>query len=295
MNLNQLYYFKTIAKLQHYRLASQELSVSQPSLSHAMSTLEEELGTRLFEKQGRNVSLTKYGHVFLDYVENSLSTLEAGTEKIKKLTNDKTGIIDIAYVSPLAPNFIPKLVRNFLNIEENEKISFTFKQDITVDIIEDLKTSKYDVAFCSKVDTEKDIVFEPIISQELIVIAHPSHPLSKFDAINLQDICEYPLIIYNKISGLGKLTLEMFKEQGLKTNIIFEGDDEYAISGLVCENFGISVVAKTPHLDHINVKQIKIKNLDYNRYIYLCYVKNRYQSDAVKKFINYVKASTFDI
>lgn len=295
MNLNQLYYFKTIAKLQHFRLAAQELNVSQPSLSHAMSALEEELGTCLFEKQGRNIALTKYGKVFLSYVEDSLNTLESGTEKIKKLTSDKTGKIDIAYVSPLAPTFIPRLVRNFLNIKENEKIDFTFKQDMTVEIIEGLKSSKYDVAFCSKIDSETDIEFEPILNQELVVIAHHSHPLAAFDSINLQDICPYPLVVYKKDSGLGRLTLKMFKEHGLKTNIIFEGDDEYAISGLVCENFGISVVGKTPHLDHINVKQIKIKNLEYNRYIYLCYVKNRYQSDAIKKFITYVKASNFNI
>lgn len=61
MNLNQLYYFKTIANLQHFRIASERLNVSQPSLSASMSSLEKELGIVLFEKQGRNIKLTKYG------------------------------------------------------------------------------------------------------------------------------------------------------------------------------------------------------------------------------------------
>ena len=67
MNLNQLYYFKTIAKLQNIRIASEKLNVSQPSLSVSMTNLEDELGIKLFEKQGRNVKLTKYGKIFLVY------------------------------------------------------------------------------------------------------------------------------------------------------------------------------------------------------------------------------------
>lgn len=59
MNLNQLYYFRAIAKLEHYRLAAEKLNVSQPSLSSAILNLEEELGTTLFEKSGRNIKLTE--------------------------------------------------------------------------------------------------------------------------------------------------------------------------------------------------------------------------------------------
>ena len=75
MNLNQLYYFKTVAKLQHFRNAADELNISQPSLSQAISNLENELGTYLFERHGRNVKLTKYGKLYLEYVEEALNTL----------------------------------------------------------------------------------------------------------------------------------------------------------------------------------------------------------------------------
>ena len=53
MNLNQLQYFKILAQEEHYTRAAQMLSITQPSLSHAIAQLEEELGTRLFEKKGR--------------------------------------------------------------------------------------------------------------------------------------------------------------------------------------------------------------------------------------------------
>ena len=76
MNLNQLQYFKILAQEEHYTRAAQMLSITQPSLSHAIAQLEEELGTRLFEKKGRNIVLTRYGKLFLPYVEESLKVLE---------------------------------------------------------------------------------------------------------------------------------------------------------------------------------------------------------------------------
>ena len=69
MNLYHLRYFVTLAHLEHYTKAADVLAIPQPSLSHAISSLEEELGVKLFEKNGRNVSLTKYGKSFLEDVE----------------------------------------------------------------------------------------------------------------------------------------------------------------------------------------------------------------------------------
>ena len=59
MNLNQLIYFVTLARLEHVTRASEKLNIAQPSLSKAISGLEQELGVDLFEKQGRNVVLTQ--------------------------------------------------------------------------------------------------------------------------------------------------------------------------------------------------------------------------------------------
>ena len=61
MNIEYLKYFAELAKTQHYGQAAKALNISQPGLSHAIKTLEEEYGVPLFQKQGRNVSLSQYG------------------------------------------------------------------------------------------------------------------------------------------------------------------------------------------------------------------------------------------
>ena len=89
MNLNQLQYFKILAQEEHYTRAAQMLSITQPSLSHAIAQLEEELGTRLFEKKGRNVVLTKYGKLFLKEIEPILNRLNDSIEILNKFQKEK--------------------------------------------------------------------------------------------------------------------------------------------------------------------------------------------------------------
>ena len=76
MNLNQLNYFVTLAQIEHYTKAAKRLDITQPSLSHAISNLEEELQVPLFERHGRSVTLTKYGEIFLKCAKDSLHIVD---------------------------------------------------------------------------------------------------------------------------------------------------------------------------------------------------------------------------
>ena len=72
MNLTHLRYFAELAHTHHYTRAAQNLCITQPSLSHAIFKMEEELGVPLFEKNGKNTVLTVFGEQFLRSVESSL-------------------------------------------------------------------------------------------------------------------------------------------------------------------------------------------------------------------------------
>ena len=70
MNIEYLKYFSELAKIQHYGKAAKALNISQPGLSHAIKSLEEEYGGPLFQKEGRNVSLSHYGKELMKDVDN---------------------------------------------------------------------------------------------------------------------------------------------------------------------------------------------------------------------------------
>ena len=289
MNLNQLYYFKTIAELEHFRLAAEKLNVAQPSLSTSMTNLEAELSVTLFEKDGRNVRLTTAGKIFLEYVNRSLNELETGIDKMKELNKEN---IKLAYVFPLSSEYIPKMIKEFLEKNQKADVTFTLKQELTPEIIAGLKTSKYDFGFCSKIDSEKDIIFEPIIEQEIVLLAPKNHILAQKKEIKLKEIEGYDYIIYFKESGLGHFIRKIFAEEKINPQIKFEAENEQGIIGLVSQNFGISIVGKTPLVENSNLAQIKIKNLKHKRYIYLAYLKNRQLKKYTKEFFKYIKSST---
>ena len=289
MNLNYLRYFRVLAKMEHYTKAAEELAITQPSLSHAMSTLEKELGTYLFEKDGRNIKLTKYGKIYYEYVERALGELEEGEKRIKELIGIGTGSVELGYIFTLGPEFVPKLVNGFINEEGNSKVKFTFGQGTTSCLLKDLKSEKYDIVFSSIAKDEEEIEFVPIMEEELVVIVDKDHVLASKSSVDLAEISEYPFIAFGNKSGIRQIIDGLFKAVDNKPNIICEVEENNAIAGLVEVKYGISIVPKITALKYFNVKILPISNPQHKRYIYMATLKNKYQSPTMKMFKNYVE------
>lgn len=293
MNLNHLNYFRVLAKVEHYTQAASILSITQPSLSHAISNLENELGTYLFEKQGRNVKLTKSGRFFLKYVDDALTQLEIGEKKLKDLLDPSKGKIDLAFIYTLGAEFIPNTINKFLKDNTHKNITFTFGQDNTTNIINGIKNEKYDIGFCSFVENEPDIDFFPLIKQELVLIVSQNHPLACNDTVDLKETENYPFVYFNKESGIRPVIDNLFLQAEIKPKIICEVEEDTAVAGLVSINYGIAILPKIPMLKNFNVKTIHISNITYERYIYMASLKNRYLTPSVKVFQKFITDSDF--
>lgn len=295
MNLNQLYYFQKIAKLQHYHQAARELNISQPSLSRSISNLEEELGVSLFQKNGRNIELTKYGRIFLEHVNRILEEINIAENKMKSLAGSRSGHIDIGYVFPLAKTYIPRMVRNFLNQEQNHEITFSLSQEITSELIVDLKEEKYDIIFGSYVPDESKIEFIPVVNQEMVIITPPEHPLKHKSSLVLEDLLSYPVIGYDRTSGLGQYTHSIYRQNHMKPSIAFETSDENAIASLVAEDFGIGFVAHVESLREYDIEILHLTNMKPYHTVYMAYLKDKPMIPAVRKFIDFVKKTIDEI
>ncbi|MCQ2491996.1 MAG: LysR family transcriptional regulator [Lachnospiraceae bacterium] len=288
MNLNHLYYFKTLARVEHYTRAAQELSITQPSLSHAISCLEDELGTYLFEKQGRRVVLTKYGKVFLEYVTQSLDTLEIGIKKTRAMTSESSGIIDLGYIFTLGSHYVPRVVNDFLKAHEGKKIDFTFNQGITETVLEGLRDEKYDLAFCSHSSNQKNIDFIPVYQEEIKLVVPKGHPLALKESIRLEELAGYEQIYFRKGSGFRTFMDAEFRKVNVKPMIRYEVEEDSAMAGLVESGFGIAVMPDIPILQMMDVVTIPISEPTINRYIYLAKMKNKYLSPVALEFVHFV-------
>lgn len=290
MNLHHLRYFITLAKLEHYTLAAKQLHITQPTLSHAISSLEYELGVTLFEKKGRNIVLTKIGQQFFERVTVALDLLDDSFHEMELLSKG-AGNIDIALLRTLGFQLVPNLIRNFLKENPEKEIHFGFYNDtgMSEDIINGLREQKYDIGFCSKIDDAQDIHFVPIAEQELVVITSLGHPLASKDGIHLEETLDYPQIWFAKRSGLRSIQNQLFEDIAKKPNIQYEIEEDESIAGFVAQGFGIAVLPYIPILDMMDVKIIKLKNLKYRRLHYMAYLKNAVHSPAVQSLIQYIK------
>ena len=284
MNLNQLYYFKTLAELEHYTKAAEKLNISQPTLSHSISAMEKELGANLFEKQGRNVVLTKYGRIYMFYVENALTQLELGKNQIERQVSEGGGHVGLAYMTSVGTNFVPERIAGFLDDPQNKNISFSCYEGNTKTLLYNLKREKYDLIFCSKVEEETDVEFIPVFEQNLVVIVPEGHPLSEREKVTIQDICPYPLVSYTKESGMRRIIDDMFTKAQIMPNILCQFEDVNAMAGLVAANQGIAIVTDGSALNNYQVKKLELDTPYARRVVHLAYVRNRYLPPAVEKF-----------
>ena len=110
MNLSHLQYFRELAQVQHYTKAAHNLFISQPTLSHSIAALEDELGVKLFEKNGRTVKLTDDGALFARYVERSLDVLEDGIGELEKRKGRLSGTVHLGAIHSVRSAFLPEAV-----------------------------------------------------------------------------------------------------------------------------------------------------------------------------------------
>ena len=113
MNLSQLYYFRKLSELQHYTKAAKELYITQPALSDAIRSLEKELGVPLFQKEGRNVKLTRYGREFSVYVHDALRELDKGIEVMHEYVGKLSGTLSIGGLYTITGDYLPALFRAY--------------------------------------------------------------------------------------------------------------------------------------------------------------------------------------
>jgi DNA-binding transcriptional LysR family regulator len=285
MTLQQLRYFKTLAKVQHYTKASQELFISQPSLSYSIAELEKELNISLFDKHGKKISLSAQGEVFLKYVDSSLRQLDEGIAKIK-LLNPLKGKVNLGYIASLSSSFLPEVLKNFYKDESNSAITFNFVQKLNNALMESLKEGLIDLAFCP--NPYKDVSYAPVMRQELYLIVPKGHPYASRKDIDIHEVKSEPFILTNKKSGLRHMISGIFKEMKISPKIAFEAEECNVAITFVSLNYGLSIIPRMSPLENSEVASIKIKNPEFSRIIYMAWMPSRSLPPIVKTVKDFI-------
>ena len=293
MNLQQLYYFRKLAEVQHYTEAAKALYITQPSLSDSIASLESELSVALFQKKGRGIELTKYGQEFYQYVNQALGILEHGIALMKEKSDSVTGTIDVGCIPTLLGDFLPDALD--LYHEKHPQVNFNIFQEKSIPVAEGVSSGDYDIGFCSMVENKPDLVFVPITYQELIVIVRNDHPLAQYDSIRLSDLRDHTLSTYRDTIPIGKTIRKILKDKGLEA--AYSYDDEISIAGRINRSSKVAIVADTPFLKQFdNLKKIHLTDVPRDtRMLYMVYSKKNFITAAVEAFANFMVAYRLDL
>lgn len=286
MNLQQLYYFRKLAEVQHYTEAAKALYITQPSLSDSIASLESELSVALFQKKGRGIELTKYGQEFYQYVNQALGILEHGIAIMKEKSDSVTGTIDVGCIPTLLGDFLPDALD--LYHEKHPQVNFNIFQEKSIPVAEGVSAGDYDIGFCSMVENKDDLVFVPITYQELIVIVRNDHPLAQYDSIELSALRDYTLSTYRDTIPIGKTIRKILKDKGMEA--AYSYDDEISIAGRINRSSKAAIVADTPFLKQFdNLKKIHLTDVPMDtRMLYMVYSKKNFITAAVEAFANFM-------
>jgi DNA-binding transcriptional LysR family regulator len=261
MNLRPLHYFVVLADELHFRRAAERLHITQAPLSLAIQALERELGTTLFIRTQRRVTLTETGALLRANARAILDRVEQTRAMIRDLETGTTGQLRIG-VTPatsLLP-FFPRLISDFR--VAHPKVRIEMKEMPSKDQIESLRGRVIDVGFirnpAKKGDT--DICFVNLMSDPLVVAMARNHVLSKRSSLKIADLRHEAFISYPRQSGIAiyEQVTALFAARGFAPNIVQEVQETTTLIGLAATGFGIAVVPS-------GLTFIRVPNIVYRR------------------------------
>lgn len=172
-NLNNYVIFHTVAKAGNISKAANQLYISQPAISKSISKLEAELGTALFARSSKGVTLTEEGQVLYEYVERAFDSLNMGEENLKNYKELGIGHIRIGVSTSLCKHILLDYLKDF--IRENPNIKFSIDCHSTVNTIKLLRNEDIDIGLICNTELPKGIVYSPVKEIHDVFVASPEY------------------------------------------------------------------------------------------------------------------------
>lgn len=291
MTLQEIRYFCVTAEVLHYTRAANLLYISQPSLSYAIAKLEKELGVPLFEKRGKQVSLSKYGEAFLPYAKAVLRELSEGMEQLNALRQPAAGIVNLGYIYSVSFSVLPEFVNKFYEHQGSKQIGFRFQQGMAGELIEQLLNGSLDLLIAGVTDKPDiaSIDFLPIYSQELFLAVPADHPLSDRASVQLGDLAGENFISINHDTVIYHQLESKFKKADITPNTVFEADEYSSIAASVATGAGIAIMPRLPILETFNIKMIPFSDTSMSRDVCIIRSNSKEMSEPLRSIWSFAE------
>lgn len=257
VELRQLRYFVEVAEREHISEAAEHLHVAQSAISRQIANLEEELGTPLFERIGRNVKLTPVGKIFLEHCITALKGIDFAAKQVEEFLDPAKGTIKIGFPTSLASYVLPTVISAFK--KEYPDISFHLRQGSYKFLIDAVKNRELNLALLGPLPPKDEAIDTTVLFSENIHALLPAtHPLAKKESINLVDLRHDQFVLFPEGYILNKVAVDACRSVGFVPNITSEGEDMDALKGLVAAGIGVTLLPESSLYDSTPRMTVKV-------------------------------------
>jgi len=215
VKLRHLMCFLEVARLGSMIKAASALGVTQPAVSKTLHELEETLGVSLFDRRKRNITLNRFGNVFLEYANTSVSAVKQGVFSIGQARASGETAVVIGALPLVSCRILPKAVRQFTSQSTNSKVRVVTGPHTF--LMSQLHQGEvhFVLGRMAEPDMMKGLQFEHLYSEELALVVRRDHPLLKNREFSLNSVIKYPILMPPHGAAIRPIADRFFISHGL--------------------------------------------------------------------------------
>lgn len=239
MDLRTIKTFKTIVKCGSFQKAAEELMYAQSTITTHIKNLEADLGVILLER-GKKLQLTEAGRLLNEKGDLLLKGFENLENAMADLVQGEAGMIRIGVMEPTASYRFPELLVPFA--VKYPKVQLSVQIHSSKAISDMITQDEIDLALCAAPDTASGMVFEPLFSEEVVLLLPIDHPISHKEKVSIRDLQNESLIATSSFCPFRNNLERQMLEAGINPRYEMEVSNMLAAKYYVQAGFGIAVV-----------------------------------------------------
>jgi DNA-binding transcriptional LysR family regulator len=282
MDLANLNAFIAIAEMGSFSAAGERLHLTQPAVSKRIAGLEQQLDVRLFDRLGREVSLTEAGRALLPRAYQILNVLDDTRRALTNLTGEVTGRLTLATSHHIGLHRLPSLLRAFTKTYPEVALDIQFLDSEVA--YEEILHGRAELAVITLAPEPHALVKAvEVWDDPLDFVAAPEHPLATQANVSLADIARYPAVFPGENTFTHHIVSKLCEAQGLKPNIAMSTNYMETIKMMVSIGLAWSVLPRTM-LDE-QVTPIPLPGIQLRRQLGYIVHTERTLSNAARAFM----------
>ena len=287
MDIRQLEYFIHVANTLNITHAATRAHVSQPALSRQIRLLEQELGTRLFQRKARGVMLTETGQRLADRTRGLLASISIVRSEIISSADKPFGTVRLAASNSLSSLLTARVVARYR--ETYPEVSVRVTENTSMIVRQTIATGGSDVALLSDRESFTSLIKIPLVTENLLLIAPRKAGLDLSRPVSARSLTGHNLILTPFPNGLRRAVDEILVRAGKVTEPKVEVDTNSLMTSLTRRGVGYCVLPYSGVYELLRDKQISAAPIRNVRWGWVTAVsRERAVSTATKKLIEII-------